>query len=105
MPREIGLTGSDRTGERFTVTEDDDMAARLTLAGKINALIETRGLSQVQAASLLGMSQPKVSAIRNHKLQGISLQRLMLALTALGQQVEIVVTPSAAGQRRISVAA
>jgi predicted XRE-type DNA-binding protein len=52
------------------------------------------------------MSQPKISAIRNYKLQGISLHRLMQALTALGQQVEIVVTPSVRkARRRISVAA
>jgi hypothetical protein len=30
------------------------------------------------------MPQPKISAIRNYKLQGISLERLMHALTALG---------------------
>jgi hypothetical protein len=40
------------------------------------------------------MPQPKVSAIRNYKLRGISLERLMQALTALGQHVEIVVTAS-----------
>lgn len=43
------------------------------------------------------MPQPKISAIRNYKLQGISLGRLMHALTALGQHVEIVVTPSRRG--------
>jgi predicted XRE-type DNA-binding protein len=40
------------------------------------------------------MSQPKVSSIKNCKLRGISLERLMQALLAMGQQVEIVVTPS-----------
>jgi hypothetical protein len=30
------------------------------------------------------MPQPKISAIRNYKLQGISLERLMHALTAWG---------------------
>ena len=40
------------------------------------------------------MPQPKVSAIRNSKLRGISLQRLLLASTVLGQQVEIVGTSS-----------
>jgi hypothetical protein len=40
------------------------------------------------------MPHPKVSAIRNYRLRGISLERLMQALTALGQHVEIVVSPS-----------
>jgi len=86
--------------------DEDDLSAKSTLALKINTLINEQGLNQVQAASLLCMSQPKISAIRNYKLQGISLHRLMQALTALGQQVEIVVTPSVRkAQRRISVAA
>jgi predicted XRE-type DNA-binding protein len=48
----------------------------------------------VDAAQILGMPQPKISAIRNYKLQGISLEQMMQALAALGQRVEIVVTPS-----------
>ena len=40
------------------------------------------------------MPQAKVLAIRNYKLRGISLERLMRALTALGQRAEIVVRPS-----------
>jgi predicted XRE-type DNA-binding protein len=52
------------------------------------------------------MPQPKVSAIRNYKLRGISLERLMRALTALGQHVEIVVSPSTKeAPPRIEVAA
>jgi predicted XRE-type DNA-binding protein len=57
-------------------------------------VIDTRHLTQSEAAELLGMPQPKVSAIRNYKLRGVSLERLMRALTALGQHVEIVVRPS-----------
>ncbi len=52
------------------------------------------------------MPRPKVSAIRNYKLRGISLERLMQALTALGQHVKIVVSPSGRGApARINVAA
>jgi predicted XRE-type DNA-binding protein len=69
----------------------DQLLARATLAAKINKLIEDRKLSQADAAEILGMPQPKVSAIRNYKLHGISLERLMKALAALGQKVEIVV--------------
>ena len=67
---------------------------RAILAVKINKLIERRNLSQAEAAGILGMPPPKISSIRNYKLQGISLERLMHALTALGQYVEIVVRPS-----------
>lgn len=80
-------------------------SAKTTLASMLNALLDERGLSQSAAAQLLGMPQPKVSAIRNYKLRGISLERLMQALLALNQQVEIVVTPGRkAGNRCIRVA-
>lgn len=83
-----------------------ELSAKDQLAHKLNALIENRALSQAEVARLLGMPQPKISAIRNHKLKGISLHRLMQALTALGQHVHIVVTPaSGAGAGRIEVAA
>lgn len=82
-----------------------DGSAKVTLASKLNELLDANGLSQSAAAQLLGMPQPKVSAIRNYKLRGISLERLMQALLALNQQVEIVVKPGRkAGSRSIRVA-
>jgi predicted XRE-type DNA-binding protein len=71
-----------------------ELSAKEMLAKKLNDIIQARSLSQGKVAQLLGMPQPKVSAIRNYKLKGISLQRLMQALTSLGQHVEIVVSPS-----------
>ena len=106
MSGEMRFLDRARANVGSAVDDEDDLSAKSTLATKINALLVERGLSQVQAAELLHMSQPKISAIRNYKLQGISLHRLMQALTALGQQVEIVVTPSIRkARRRISVAA
>ena len=68
-----------------------ELSAKAILAKKINDIVESRDITQVKVAGLLGMPQPKISAIRNYKLRGISLERLMQALTALGQHVEIVV--------------
>jgi predicted XRE-type DNA-binding protein len=70
------------------------MQAKQILAQKINVLVDARGLNQVEAAQLMRMPQPKVSAIRNGKLRGISLERLLQALADLGQRVDIVVKPS-----------
>lgn len=69
-------------------------SAKLALARRITALVDERGLNQVEAAQVMRMPQPKVSAIRNGKLRGISLERLLQALADLGQHVDIVVTPS-----------
>ena len=74
-----------------------DSSVRVDLASRLKQLIEARDLSQAEAAELLGMPQPKISAIRNSKLTGISLERLLQALAALGQHVQIAVGPSRRG--------
>lgn len=51
-----------------------DGSARLTLASRLNELLDENGLSQRAAAQLLCMPQSKVSAIRNYKLRGTSLE-------------------------------
>jgi predicted XRE-type DNA-binding protein len=59
--------------------------AKLRLAYALNQVLEARKLSQVDAATVLGVTQPKVSALRRYKLAGFSVGRLMNALTALDQ--------------------
>jgi predicted XRE-type DNA-binding protein len=72
----------------------EELSAKAVLAVKLNELIEKRGLSQTEAASITRMTQPKVSQVRRFKLQNISLERLMQALVSLDQHVEIVVRPA-----------
>lgn len=66
-----------------------DLTAKAQLAIKFNDLIDQRGLNQTEVAALTGMTQPKVSQIRRYKLLNVSLERLMQALVALDQHVEI----------------
>jgi predicted XRE-type DNA-binding protein len=65
--------------------------AKLRLAYALNHLLQQRKLSQSDAAKVLGVSQPKVSALRNYKLAGFSVERLMNLLMALDRDVEIVI--------------
>ena len=65
--------------------------ARLRLAFALNQELEARKISQADAAKVLGLTQPKVSALRHYKLAGFSVERLMNLLTALDQDVEIVI--------------
>lgn len=81
------------------------MYAKVELAKRINELLNNFSLSQLDAAQRLGMPQSKISAIRNYKLHGISLERLMQALVSLDQHVEIVVKPKTARANSITVAA
>ena len=81
--------------------------AKLRLAYALNQVLEQRELTQTAAAELLGLTQPKVSALRNYKLSGFSLERLMTLLNALDQDVEIVIKekPRSRTAARISVVA
>jgi len=57
----------------------------------INQVIKERRLSQSDAAGLLKINQPKISALANYQLEGFSVERLLRFLNALGRDVEIVV--------------
>lgn len=76
--------GLPDAGERQTKT-------RLALA--LNRIIKDQGLKQIEAARLLGVPQPKVSALVNYRLDGFSVEKLMEFIVALGLDVEIVVRP------------
>lgn len=81
--------------------------AKLRLAYALNQVLDQRDVTQAAAGRLLGLSQPKVSALRNYKLGGFSVERLMTLLTAVDQDVEIVIRqkPRSRGAARISVVA
>jgi len=69
----------------------EERQTKLRLAHAINEVIARLHLTQVAAAETLGVSQPKVSALARYKLDGFSVERLMGFLTALDQDVEIVI--------------
>jgi predicted XRE-type DNA-binding protein len=94
MRRKVPRKSTDNVLMDLGFEDAEELSAKAMLALKLNRLIEEKQLSQSEAAGILGMPQPRISAIRNYKLQNISLERLMQALTALGQHVEIVVRPS-----------
>ena len=72
--------------------EQELLKARLTL--QIYRLIKERGLTQAQAGEILGIHQPRVSALMRNRAGAFSIERLMDFLTALGQDVEITVRPT-----------
>lgn len=68
-------------------------------------MIARKRLPQAAAAEKLGINQPKISALANYRLAGFSVERLMTFLTALDQDVEIVIRtkPRSRAAGRISV--
>ena len=83
----------------------EERQTKLRLAHAVNGVIARRRLTQEAAAEKLGVNQPKVSALANYKLDGFSVERLMIFLTALDRDVEIVIRkkPRSRAAGRISV--
>ncbi len=72
----------------------EELLAKAELVQRIADIIAERKLTQVRAAKLLGIDQPKVSALLRGKLEGFSTDRLFRFLNALGRDVEIVIRPA-----------
>jgi predicted XRE-type DNA-binding protein len=71
----------------------DELLIKAELVQQISNLVDSKNLTQTEAAKLLGIDQPKVSALLNGKLSGFSTERLFRFLNALGSDVEIRVMP------------
>lgn len=96
------------SGNVFTDLERPDgeeALARVRLAQQIAEIIERKGLSQGEAGGIIGLDQPKVSALVRGRLSGFSTDRLIRCLMLLGQDVEIIVRdkPSNHATAHISV--
>ena len=81
--------------------EQELLKAELTL--QIYRIIKQRNLTQTEAGKILGISQPHVSALARNRAGNFSIGRLLDFLTALGQNVEITVTPADKAQGELSV--
>jgi predicted XRE-type DNA-binding protein len=86
--------GSGNVFADLGFAEPEEELTKAQLASHIRQVIHRRRLTQVAAAALMGIDQPKVSALLNGRL-----------LTSLGQDVEIVVkeTSSSLDKGRIRV--
>lgn len=105
--RERVTRGSGNVFADLGFADGAERQAKLRLAYALNRVLEARKRSQADAAKVLGVTQPKVSALRHYKLAGFSVERLMNLLTALDQDVEIIVRrkPRSRKVARISVVA
>jgi len=115
--RERGVKLPRRAGERDTrvtkssgnvfadlgLPDADELAAKVDLARAIRQLIQERDLSQREAAPLVGVTQPELSHLYQRRLDGFSIERLCRILTALDQDVRIVVQPKARSRPHATV--
>jgi predicted XRE-type DNA-binding protein len=84
-----------------------ELRVKARLAHRISQIIDKRNMTQTQAAAVLGIDQPKVSALVRGRLEKFSVERLYNFLRALGCDVEIQITEkqnTTPGKLKISVA-
>jgi predicted XRE-type DNA-binding protein len=89
---DIAVTAS--TGNVFAdlgLPEPEEKLTKARLASEIREVIRRKRLTQVAAASMMKIDQPKVSALLNGRLANFSSERLMRLLTTLGQDVDITI--------------
>jgi predicted XRE-type DNA-binding protein len=92
--REAKIPVTESSGNVFAdmgLPEAEEELTKAQLSSHIRHVIKRRRLTQVAAAALMGIDQPKVSALLNGRLANFSSERLMRLLTALGQDVDITV--------------
>jgi len=97
------IEAHESSGNIFADLELPDAEALLLKSGiviELHRLIEERGLTQVKAAKLLGISQPDLSRLLRGDFEAYSAERLMKMLTVFEQDIEIVMKPRRnAGER------
>ena len=92
--RETDIPVIESSGNVFAdmgLPEAEEELTKAQLASHIRQVIKRQGLTQAAAAAVMGIDQPKVSALFNGRLANFSSERLMRLLTALGQDVDITV--------------
>jgi len=101
------IEGSGNVFADLGLPEPEEEMTKAQLASRIGAIIRQRSLTQAAAASLMGIDQPKVSALLTGRLTNFSSGRLMRLLTALGHDIDtsIKATPRGRAQGRIRVVA
>jgi predicted XRE-type DNA-binding protein len=105
--RTIGIeAGSGNVYRDLGFKNAEAMLAKARIVAEIARIIHARRLTQTSAASVLGLSQPKVSALLGGDFEGYSQERLFWLLNRLGCDVRILVSPAPRNRAvgRVSVA-
>jgi len=71
--------------------QPEEVQAKAQIAYHLSQIINHRHLTQKEAAAELCLTQPKVSNIMSGRLDGFSLEKLMMLMVKLNRDVEIVI--------------
>ncbi|WP_342655518.1 helix-turn-helix transcriptional regulator [Pseudomonas sp. F3-2] len=91
--------GSANVYADLGIANAKEMLVKAQLAAKIGSILKARHLTQVQAAEILGLPQPKVSEMLRGKFRGISESKMIDCLARLGRDVQIVIKAAPRSRR------
>lgn len=82
-------SGSGNVFADLGLPNPEERAFKADLALCIQRAMEAKGLNQTELGMLVGLPQPKVSALLRGRLSGFSIDRLLSILNRLGHAVEV----------------
>jgi predicted XRE-type DNA-binding protein len=91
MAKQDYIESSGNVFADLGLADAEERLAKAELAQKIGGILRSRRLTQVQAAEVLGIDQPKVSALLCGQLSRFSIEKLMQFLLLLGRDVSITI--------------
>lgn len=92
--------GSGNVYADLGFSDSDEMQAKAMLVSRIMVIIKKEKWSQEEAASVLGIKQPKISLLSRGQFSGFSLGKLITFLNKLNQDVEIIVKERSFSKRQ-----
>jgi predicted XRE-type DNA-binding protein len=98
--------GSGNVFADLGLADADKLKIKTGLVIEIRKAMQRRNLTQLEAAHLMGITQPKVSDMMRGDFANLSERKLMDCLTRLGYDIEIKVRPAkaAVGNLRLATA-
>ena len=94
------VEGSGNVYADLELPDAEELLVKAEMVRQISKLIESRRLTQSQAAEILGTSQPVVSDLIRGRLGKFSIERLIIYLNRLDRSVDIVLQPRAVDEDR-----
>ena len=106
MKKRLQVESSGNVFADLNLPKADKLLVKAELVAKIIQETQRRRLTQSKAAALLGIDQPKVSALKQGRLSGFSVERLLRFLLLLGRDVQITIRekPKSRSAARLRVA-
>lgn len=73
------------------LADADNLRLRAELMMEISRYIKEKKISQAEAASMMGTTQPRISNILNGDINKCSIDRMVKMLSAVGRHVEMTI--------------